>query len=72
MSLDYPAWQEPLAAVIMEFHPQQLPGKLQRAEGAIASRLRELRFAEGSEHELRLLFDGLSLIQMVKQDRLGA
>jgi hypothetical protein len=56
----------------MEFHPQQLPGKLQRAEGAIANRLRELRFAEGSEHELRLLFDGLSLIQMVKQDRLGA
>lgn len=71
MNLDYPTWQEPLAAAILEFNPQQLPEKLQRAEGAIAKRLEELRFADRSEDEVRLLFDGLSIIRDVKQDRLG-
>jgi hypothetical protein len=71
MNLDYPVWQEPLAAAILEFNPQQLPEKLQRAQEAIAKRLQELRFAESNEHELRLLFDGLSIIRGVKQDRLG-
>ena len=71
MNLDYPTWQEPLAAAILEFNPRQLPEKLQRAEGAIAQRLQELRFAASSEHEVRLLFDGLSGIRGVNQDRLG-
>lgn len=71
MNLDYPTWPEPLAAAILEFNPQQLPEKLQRAEGAIAKRLEELRFADRSEDEVRLLFDGLSIIRDVKQDRLG-
>jgi hypothetical protein len=71
MNLDYPVWQEPLAAAILEFNPQQLPEKLQRAQEAIAKRLQELGFAESNEHELRLLFDGLSIIRGVKQDRLG-
>ena len=71
MNLKYPQWQEPLAAVVLEFDAQQLREKLQKAEDAIASRLQELRFAANNEHELRSLFDGLSIIRSVKQDRLG-
>jgi hypothetical protein len=58
------------AGAILEFNPQQLPEKLQHAQEAIAKRQQELRHAESSEHELRLLFDGLSLIRGVKQDRI--
>lgn len=70
MNLEYPTWQELLAAAILEFNPQELSDRLQRAEEAIARRIQELRFAENSEHELRLLFDGLSIIRDVRQDRL--
>jgi hypothetical protein len=73
MSLDlkYPRWQGPLAAAILEFDPEQLGGKLQTAQQAIASRLEELACGESNEHELRALFDGLSIIQGVKRDRLN-
>jgi surfactin synthase thioesterase subunit len=67
----YAKWQQPLAAVILEFNPQQLPARAKRAEEAIASRFQELRFEKNNE-ELRLLWDGLSLIQSIKKDRLGS
>jgi hypothetical protein len=70
MDLEYPKWQAPLAAAFLEFSPRQLREKLQEAEDAIAKRIQELRFAENNEHELRSLFDGLSIIRGVKQDRL--
>ena len=71
MNLDYPTWQEPLAAAILEFDPRQLPGKLQRAEEAIATRLEELRLAGTAGQEVRLLIDGLSIIRGIKQERLS-
>jgi len=71
MNLDYPTWQEPLAAAILEFDPQQLPDKLQRAEEAIATRLEELRVAGTTGQEVRLLIDGLSIIRSIKHDRLS-
>jgi hypothetical protein len=71
VNLDYPTWQKPLAAAILEFNPQQLPDKLQRAEEAIATRLEELRLAGGTGEEVRLLIDGLSIIRGIKQDRLS-
>ena len=71
MNLKYPQWQEPLAAAILEFNPQQLIAKVQRAEEAIASRSQELRFERRNQEEARLLSDGLSIIQDLKTDRLG-
>jgi hypothetical protein len=70
MSFEYPSWQEPLAAAILEFNPKQLPGKLEKAADAIARRIQELRLAENNEHELRALFGGLAIIRGVKRDRL--
>ena len=71
MNLEYQTWQEALAAAILEFDHQELSGKLQRAEEAIARRIQELRFEEKSGRELRLLFEGLSIIRDVRQDRLA-
>ena len=71
MNLKYPLWQEPLAAAILEFSPQQLPEKLQRAEEAIANRIHELTAEKNNEDELRALSDGLSIIRGVKQDRVA-
>jgi hypothetical protein len=67
--LNYPQWQEPLQAAVLEFNPRQLPEKLQRAEEAIADRVRELA-SQGDCHERRALADGLSILQGVKKDRL--
>jgi hypothetical protein len=71
MDLKYPRWQGHLAAAILEFNPQRLPGKLQKAEEAIADRMQELSFTENNEQERRLLSDGLSIIQDLRKDRLG-
>jgi len=67
--LSYPQWQEPLKAAVLEFNPRQLPDKLQRAEEAIANRVRELASQEDT-HERRALADGLFILQGVRKDRL--
>jgi hypothetical protein len=72
MGLKYPLWQEPLAAAILEFNPQRLRGKLEKAEEAIANRMQELVPENGNEHERRALLDGITIVQSVKRDRLGA
>ena len=46
MNLKYPKWQEPLAAVILEFDVQRLCAKVQTAEEAITKRLKELGLDE--------------------------
>jgi len=71
MALKYPQWQEPLAAAIVEFNPQQLPGKVQRAEEAIVKRIEELALEQGDQRERLALSDGLFVLQNVKKDRLG-
>jgi len=71
MALKYPQWQEPLAAAIVEFNPQQLPDKLKTAEEAISKRIEELALEQGDQRERLALFDGLSILGRVKKDRLG-
>jgi hypothetical protein len=66
----YPQWQTLLAAAVLEFNPQQFSEKAHTAEQAIAARIQELKFATVNEHEVRALFDGLSILRNLKQDRL--
>ena len=72
MELKYPLWQGPLAAAVLEFNPQRLRGKLEKAEEAIANRMQELVPENDNEHERRALLDGITIVQSVKRDRLGA
>jgi len=71
MGLKYPQWQEPLFEAILEFKPQQLREKIQKAEEAIGRRFEELAFDTPNAHERRALLDGLNLLRSVKKDRLG-
>jgi hypothetical protein len=45
--------------------------KLQKAEEAIANRLRQLSFEHANPEDIRALKDGRYLIGGVKEDRLG-
>lgn len=56
LELKYPQWQGHLEAAILEFDPEQLGGKLQNAQQAIASRLEELACGKSNEHELRAFY----------------
>ena len=47
MDLKHPQWQEPFAKSILEFNPQHLREKVQRAEEAIAKRIEELALEQG-------------------------
>ncbi len=69
--LKYPQWQEPLHDAVLEFDPVRLRLKLQKAEQAIANRLRQLSFEYANPEESRSLNDGRYLIGRVKKDRLG-
>jgi len=60
MELKYPSWQEPPAAEILEFNPQQLLVKAPKADEAIAIRFRELS-SETDNEELRLLLTPFKL-----------
>jgi len=71
MDLKYPQWQEPLAEAILEFDPQQVREKVQRAEEAIVRRIEELAFDPRNGRERQALVDGLELLRIVKKDRLG-
>ena len=71
-SFKYPKWQEPLAEAILEFNPQQLRTKAKRAEEVIARRFHELAFEKGNQEALRLLSDGLEILQSVKRRRLAS
>jgi hypothetical protein len=69
--LNYPQWQEPLAAAFLEFDAQQPRDKVRRAEKAITYRIEELAVDKGNEEEPRALSDGLSIIRNLKKERLG-
>jgi len=71
MELEYPQWQEPLAAAILEFNPRILSGKLQAAEKVISTRIKELGCGVNDAHELRLLYDGFVILRDLKRTRLG-
>jgi hypothetical protein len=69
MDLEYPQRQEPLALAILEFNPQKLRERIQRAEEAISKRIQELSFEKDNQHEGPALFDGLAILRRVKKDR---
>ena len=71
MQLEYPQWQEPLAAAILEFNPRILSAKLQTAEEVISTRIKELEYSVDNAHELRLLYDGFTILEDLKRTRLG-
>jgi len=65
--LKYPQWQESLQEALIEFDPQEMRVKMQKAEAAIHDRLQAL--AESDHEEREALSVGLATLGTLKRDK---
>jgi hypothetical protein len=63
--LEYPVWQQPLMAVVLEFDSKPLREKFQKLEAFKSVRFNEL------EGKIQALNDGFITIRLVNEQRLG-
>jgi hypothetical protein len=68
--LRYPEWQVPLQDLILEFDRVRLSRKMQEIETIIVQRLEELSRKSDSRDEREALNDALSILRVIKRDRL--
>ena len=68
--LPYPEWQDPLQEVLLEFDREKLTEKALQAESSILERLRQLQLSNHSHQERDAINHGLSLLRMVRRERL--
>lgn len=68
--LEYPKWQAPLQAAILEFNLDRLPAKIYRVETLIFERLQQLELSNDGAGEHRAINDALELLRTVKRERL--
>ena len=69
--LKFPEWQTPLQEVILEFDREKLPEKIQKVETLIFERLRQLNTQNDGRVELEALNDALSILRIIKRDKLN-
>jgi hypothetical protein len=67
--LKYPEWQQPLQEALVEFDPQKMRVKMQKAEAAIHDRLQTLVDSDHLVEEREALTDGLSTLRTLKRDK---
>ena len=67
----YPDWRGPLQEVIRELDREKLPEKALKAEALILESLRQLQQSSNGHHERDDIVFGLSILRMIKRDRLG-
>jgi hypothetical protein len=70
--LTFPQWQGPLQELVLEFDPRRLPEKIQSVETLVLERLQQLNHGNDSHVEKIALHDALSVIGIIKRDRLGS
>jgi len=69
--LSYPEWPGPPQEVICELDREKLPGKAHRIEALILAGLRQLRQSNNGHNERDDIVFALSILKMIKRDRLG-
>jgi hypothetical protein len=69
--LKYPKWQAPLQEAILEFDREKLREKIQDVETLIFERLQQLRQSSDGRSEQEAINDALSILRVIKRDRLG-
>jgi hypothetical protein len=67
--LKYPQWQQLLQEALIEFDPQKMRVKMQKAEAAIYDRLQTLVDSEHPVEEREALSAGLSTLCTLKRDK---
>jgi hypothetical protein len=69
--LKFPEWQAPLQELILEFDREKWLEKLRSMEAVIFERLQQLGKGRDGRDEQVALRDALSVMRIIKQDRLG-
>ena len=69
--LKYPIWQGPLQDAIVEFNPERLSQKIQRAEAVVFKRLQELSSDSDHHGERQAIADAFSTLRVLKADKLS-
>jgi len=70
--LKFPEWQGPLRDAILEFDRERMAEKIQNVEALIFERLRQVSASrDGGRVEYEALNDALSVLRILKRDRLG-
>ena len=70
--LQFPEWQGPLQDVILEFDREKMLKKMQDVEALIFERLRQLSVSSDGRVEHDALNDALSVLRILKRERLGS
>jgi hypothetical protein len=70
--LKFPQWQVPLQDLILEFDRAKLSRKMHEIETLITQRLEDLGRKDDSRDEYEALHDALSILRVIKRDRLRA
>jgi len=68
--LKFPKWQLPMQDLILEFDPIKLEEKTSAVEALLFDRLQQLDHGNGDRDEKIALQDALSIIRIMKRDRL--
>ena len=68
--LKFPQWQEPFRDAITAFGTQQLGEKLQKVETMILDRMQVLSSDIRSLDERQSLLDAISIIRVLKRDKM--
>ena len=68
--LKFPEWQAPLQDLLLEFNRAKLEQQIQRVEALITQRIQQLPSSGGGHEERDAINHALSLLRMIKEDRL--
>jgi hypothetical protein len=69
-ALKYPQWQEPFRNAMTAFGTQQLGEKLRKVETMILARLQVLSSDIKSLDERQALLDAISIVRVLKRERM--
>ena len=70
MGLNYPIWQMPYRAAIIETNPKLLEQKIATAAQAVKLRFKELQNSADHRHEVIALTDALTALKMLAETNL--
>jgi hypothetical protein len=70
VELKFPQWQAPLQALILEFDREKVQEKIREVEALIFERLQQISESNDGHTERIAIFDALSVLRIIKRDRL--
>ena len=72
VELKFPEWQGPVQELLLEFDPQKWNERAKQIGALILERLKHLDHKSDSRDEKIALQDALTVVRVLKRDKLGA